>query len=276
MRASNFAIQFLMQRAGSAYVTGPAVEHVRAVCEGLGAERIASTVCYWNGPLDSPPAVCDNYIRLLDVIREMPCDCYLSIKAPALGFDLGLLQEILYRAKHTNTTVHFDSLSPDTVDRTFALIDAARAIYRNIGCTLPARWGRSAHDVDYVIDMDLRVRLVKGQWAGPNGDETNPREGFVRLVDVLSAKGARHVAVATHNPAAAACTLPPLKTAGIPCELELLNGLPFGRMLKLAREHNIATRVYVPCGHAALPYRLREVRRDPRILFWFARDLIRS
>jgi hypothetical protein len=42
-----------------------------------------------------------------------------------------------------------------------------------------------------------------------------------------------------------------------------------------ARE-NIGTRVYVPCGRPGMPYRLKEIGRDPRILTWFTRDLIRA
>lgn len=276
MERSSRAIQFLLQRAGSAYTAGPAVEHALAVCEGLAVEGITSTVCYWNGPLDTPRAVLDSYVRVLQLMRSLPMDCYLSVKAPALAFDSGLLKEILHEAKRTNTAVHFDSMSPATVDQTFALIGEARRIYPNIGCTLPARWRRSLSDVDRVIDLGLRVRIVKGQWAGLNGDESNSREGFLRLTERLACRDARHVAVATHNAKVARSVLTALKSAGTSPEMELLHGLPQRRMLKIAREDNVAVRVYVPCGHAGLPYRLREIGRDPRILAWFMRDLVRA
>jgi proline dehydrogenase len=276
MGTYNAAIQFLIRHAGSVYTAGPRAEHAQSVCERLGVESIASTVCYWNACFDSSRVVSDSYIRVLDVIRGLPCNCYLSVKAPAFGFDTGLLRKILDEAARTNITVHFDSLAPDTVDRTFALIDEARRIYPNIGCTLPARWRRSLGDVDRVIDLGLRVRVVKGQWAGLDGDETSPREGFLRVIDRLAVKRARHVAVATHNHAVAGDALRRLKTAGTSCELELLYALPQRRMLEIAREHNVPARVYVPCGHPGLPYRLKEVRRDPRILGWFVHDLIRS
>ena len=89
-------------------------------------------MCYWNGFLDSPRAVSDSYLRVLQVTRRLTADCYLSVKAPALGFDAGLLKEVLYEAKRTNTTVHFDSMASDTVDRTFVLIDEARRIYPSV------------------------------------------------------------------------------------------------------------------------------------------------
>jgi proline dehydrogenase len=67
-----------------------------------------------------------------------------------------------------------------------------------------------------------------------------------------------------------------LKESGISHELELLHGMPQRRMLQIARQQNVATRVYVPYGHAGMPYRLKEAGRDPRVLLWFMRDLIRT
>jgi proline dehydrogenase len=273
---ANRAIQFLLQRAGSVYSTGTVVQNALVVCESLATKGISSTVCYWNAPADPPRRVLDSYLRVLHLTRDLPADCYLSVKAPAIGFDTGLLKEVLHEARRTGMPVHFDSMAPNTVDRTFALIEKAHAIYPNIGCTLPARWRRSLGDVDRVIDLSLRVRIVKGQWSGLNADETSSSEGFVRVADRLAAKGGRHVAVATHNPKAAANALAELKTSGISSELELLHGLPQRRMFKVAREHNVPVRVYVPWGHAGLPYRLKELGRDPRILMWFLRDLVRA
>ena len=244
------------------------------VCQRLGARGISSTVCYWNAFLDSPARVLDSYLRILRVIKDLSHDCYLSIKAPALGFDAGLVKELMLEAQRASTAVHFDSMGPETIDRTFALIDTTRRFYPNIGCTLPARWVRSLADVDRAADMGLRVRLVKGQWSGLK--EVNPAEGFIHLIERLISRGASHVAIATHNHSVASDALLRLRASGIPCELELLHSLPQRRMLKVARRTGAATRVYVPYGHGGLPYRLREVRRDPRILLWFMRDLIRA
>ncbi|HEY2380325.1 MAG TPA: hypothetical protein VGK48_03990 [Terriglobia bacterium] len=272
----NHAIQNLLQRAGSSYVAGPSIADARQVCERLGARGIATTVCYWNSRSESPIAVCENYLGLLDMIRGLANDCYLSVKASALEFDFELVKKLIDRAARTRTTIHFDSIGPDTVDRTFELIDAACTIYSNLGCTIPARWRRSVRDAEFAAAKGLHVRVVKGQWAGLNGGETDSREGFIRLIDSLIANSASHVAVATHNEMAGTRALTALRNASVSCELELLHGLPAAQMCNTAREHNVPVRVYVAYGYGALPYRLREFPRDPRILAWFARDLIRS
>ena len=258
------------------YTAGPEIENALAVCESFANQGIASIICYWNSLLDSPACVLNSYLRIIQLIPQLRAGCYLSIKAPALGFDASLLKEIVREAARTNTPVHFDAMAPETVDRTFALIEETRRIYPNIGYTLPARWRRSLEDTDRIIEMGLRVRLVKGQWQGLNGDETDSAEGFLRLTERLIAKSASHVAIATHNKRVALNTLARLKESGISHELELLHGMPQRGMLRIARRLNIATRVYVPYGRAGLPYRLKEAGRDPRILVWFMRDLIRT
>jgi proline dehydrogenase len=268
-------IQKLIRRAASGYTAGPAITDVRTACEQFALERIATAVCYWNNDFDSSLFVADSYLHLLDVIRKLP-DSYLSVKAPAIGFDIELLKKILDKAQRLSATVHFDAMAPDSVDRTFTLIDQARRIYPKLGCTLPGRWRRSEHDIDRVIDFGLRVRVVKGEWCGLNGDETDPCEGFVKVVERLAARGARHVAVATHDDKLAVRTLDCLKKAGTSCELELLYGLPQSAMRKIARQHAVTARIYIPYGYAHLPYRLRDAARKPRILAWFVRDLIRG
>ena len=132
------------------------------------------------------------------------------------------------------------------------------------------------HDVDRAIDFGLRVRVVKGEWSGLNGDETDRCAGFMKVVECLAAGGARHVAVATHDAALADKALDCLKSAGTSCELELLYGLPQSAMLELARRRGVTARIYVPYGCAGLPYQLKEAPRNPRILAWFLRDLLRG
>src|SRR5438445_1307459 len=123
-------IQKLIRRAASSYTAGPTIKDARAACERFASERIASTVCYWNNDFDPPLFVAGSYLRLIDIIRGLPSESYLSVKAPAFGFTLDLLKKILEAARRINTTVHFDAMAPDSVDKTFILIDQARRIYR--------------------------------------------------------------------------------------------------------------------------------------------------
>jgi proline dehydrogenase len=245
------------------------------VCERLSSEGLNSTICYWNGGSDLPKYVADSYVEVLNEIPNLHSDCYLSVKAPAINFDLELLKPVIDRAASIGAFVHFDAMAPDTVDATFNLITSAREIYPKLGCTLPGRWRRSAIDADRAAELGLRVRVVKGQWADPSVD-VNPEQGFLNIVDRLAGQHARHVAVATHNPNLARTALSRLRTTRTSCELELLYGLPSQLLIKIGRDLNVPVRMYVPFGRAWLPYRLKQIPRNPRLVAWFIRDLCRT
>lgn len=265
----------LIDRAANAYAAGPELSGARAVCQRLSTEGLNSTICYWNGESDFPKSVVDSYIEVLNEIPNLHSDCYLSVKAPAINFDLELLKVIIDRAASVGALVHFDAMAPDTADATFNLIKRAREIYPKLGCTLPGRWRRSVFDADRAAEMGLRVRVVKGQWADPSVD-MNPQQGFLNVVDRLGAQRSSHVAVATHNPNLARTALSRLRSTGTSCELELLYGLPSQTLIKIGRALNVPVRMYVPFGRAWLPYRLKQIPRNPRLVAWFIRDLCRT
>lgn len=275
MGKAESALKSLIRRAASSYTAGPAVENAQTVCQRLASEGISNTVCYWDVYADQPASICRAYVGLLNTMPVATPDCYLSIKAPALNFNIDLVKGVLDESRKVNAIVHFDAMGPETVDQTFSLVAQAVELYPKIGCTLPGRWRRSVDDADRAVKMGLRVRVVKGEWPGIGSDDTDPREGFLNIVEKLAGR-AVHVAVATHNPVMARLSLRRLKHAGTPCELELLYGLPQQPMLDIARDFGVRARMYVPYGHSGLPYRLKNALRDPRIIGWFLHDLWRS
>lgn len=267
------AWETIAKHAGKAYVAGPEVHDAMSTCRRLSGLGFGDTVCFWNVESDLPNRVADAYrSALADLVNEK-MDCYLSIKLPALNYDVALLNEVLEQARHTNTRIHFDSLEPETADRTFSVIAQAARSYPHLGCTLPGRWARSIADADTAVDLGLHVRVVKGQWPDPQYPEANPGNGYLNVIDRLAGR-ARSVAVATHDAELSRNGLKRLRQAGTPCSLELLYGLPMKQPLKVARDLDVPVRVYVPFGHGSLPYSLTQARRNPRVFWWVVRDLI--
>src|SRR5215831_289158 len=134
MGKSESALQALIRRAASVYTAGPAVEDAQAVCQKLAGEGIANAVCYWDVYSDQPRFVSHAYVGLLDTVSRATSDCYLSIKAPALKFDIELVKRVLNEASRLSAIVHFDAMAPETADRTLGLIDQARETYPRLGC----------------------------------------------------------------------------------------------------------------------------------------------
>jgi proline dehydrogenase len=265
----------LLRKAARSYVAGPELPDALRLAQTFAARGVpASTLCFWDAQDDLPRRVADMYLATVRAIQSARLDAYVSIKAPSLEFDTGLVAEIAEAAREAGgIRVHFDSLGADTADRTFRLIEHARTCGAPLGCTIPGRWRRSPRDAETAAQMGLRVRVVKGQWPDPSA-AVDPHSGFLDVIDALAGSAAP-VAVATHEPVLAAAAIRKLQPAGTPCEMELLYGLPSRAVLQVARDLAVPVRYYLPYGHAWLPYALRQARRDPRILWWVLRDASR-
>jgi proline dehydrogenase len=244
-----------VRKAASRYVAGSETEDAIEVATRLRRQGYGSTLAYWDSGDESVAEVLARYQRAREAAELV--GAYLSVKATALDFSLEALRELA----SGSVRLHFDAMSADTVDRTWALVEALPG---KLGVTLPGRWKRSDRDADWAAERGLAVRVVKGQWAGH--DDRDPAAGFLAVVDRL-AGAAAHVAVASHDPELAARALARLREAGTPCELEQLYGL---------RRSPPPACVYIPYGHGWLPYALANLRRRPRAAWWFARDLARA
>lgn len=267
--------RFLSNTASAAYVAGPELQDAIAACDRFSLQGATSTVGYWDSGAETPRAVADTYLAALQAIEQTGSKSYLSIKAPALGLSNDLVKEIVLQGREADIGIHFDSLGLDAVDRTLELIGEAAQASDRVGCTLPGRWHRSAADAETIVDLGVRVRVVKGQWADPDYPDIDLRAGYLATIDRLVGR-AKHVAVATHDPLLAAESLRRLQAAGTSCELELLFGLPMNAVRKVAAKAGVKVRVYIPYGESYLPYALSQVRQKPQILWWVMRDTLIS
>jgi proline dehydrogenase len=264
----------LASRAAQSY-TAPSLQDARRICFKLRAVGLGTTVSFWNDDFDSVESVTHSNLQLLELLRYLDPHSYLSVKLPALQFDSEAVGTVLKAAARMPRLVHFDSHGPEDGDRMFAAIENAFRHNRHLGCTIPGRWLRSVEDARIAGEWGLRVRVVKGQWTDPRDPEMDMRSGFLKVIDALRGRAAC-VAVASHDVPLAREALRRLMDAGTRCELELLHGLPRREAVRMAQQLEVPVRVYVPQGKAWLPYVLRQAKKNPWVLSWFARDLVRS
>jgi proline dehydrogenase len=185
-----------------------------------------------------------------------------------------LLAEVADRARRGGIRLHFDSLWPETAEPTRQTIEQLRDKgCGSIGYTLATRWKRCLEDARWASERQLYVRVVKGQWPCPQNPNVDLRKTYLSAIDQLAGR-ARFVAVGSHDAPLAREALGRLRQAGTPCELELLHGLPMRKSLAMAREMGVAVRVYVPFGRSHLPYAVGKAMKNPRMIWWLARDLV--
>jgi CelD/BcsL family acetyltransferase involved in cellulose biosynthesis len=256
------AARGIVERAARAHIAGPGLDDALAAAKREAGKNHGVTLGYWDGPGDTPSLVEAISLVTLERLGESGLNAYLSIKPAALGLSPRRIATILARAEELGLAVHFDSTGLDEAEPSWQLLQAlARP---SLGCTLPSRWGRSLPDAKRAVALGLRVRVVKGQWPDPDYKARDQRERFLEVVDAVV--GAEHVGIATHDGRLARAAIRRFPGA----EHERLLGLPW-RGADLG-----PTRIYVPFGHAFLPYALKRVRQHPRLAVWVARDVIRG
>jgi proline dehydrogenase len=266
--------------AARSYTAGPSPSHALRVSAELAQRGIASVVGYWNESHENPGLVHDACIRILE---GLPCrnnassEDYLSVKLPALAFNDHLLDDILSKAWIRSLSVHFDALARSEATSIRAAVERMMRRYpaRSLGLTIPGRWKRSLSDAAWAASAGVRVRVVKGEWPDPEAPEVEMSRGFLNVIDRLCGRAAI-VSVATHDVALATGAARRLGESGTPFEFEVLYGRPFNGIMSVARTLNVPVRIYVPCGRAWLPYRLKTIPRSPEISGWFVRDLAKG
>jgi len=269
-RTGSWVSRTIAGRAAKAYLAGDTLGDALEVCRALADRDLRSILCFWADGTDPPSLVADRYLATARAIAAEGVPGYLSTKAAALAFDPRRYGDLL-AGMPEGVRLHLDSRGPEEQDRALAIAaELAAARPGAVGVTLPSRWRRSAADAHRVADLDVAVRLVRGQWADPAG-EVEADRAFLELVEAVARPG-RIIGLATHDPQVAERSLAILGPAA---ELEQLYGFPVDGTIPLARAAGAAVRVYVPYSRTRpLPYSIRLALRDREVRSWLARDLV--
>ncbi len=123
------------------------------------------------------------------------------------------------------------------------------------------------------MEQRIRVRIVKGGFPDPQAPGIDLEAGYTAVLEALAGR-CREVAIATHDPALAARCLARLAETGTPAEQELLYGYPMEPAAAMGRAAGVMTRLYIPYGHAWVPYAIKRVFRNPKVAWFLAKDLL--
>ncbi|MGH2348869.1 MAG: proline dehydrogenase family protein [bacterium] len=279
------------RRAAARFVAGEELDGAVATVRDLNARGMTASLDHLGEKVSDPAsaqAAAGAYRRILDEIARSHIDCNISLKLTHLGLDLDartcgrLLRDIVAAARGHGNFVRIDMESSAYVDRTLALYQGLRADgLDNVGVVLQSYLYRTAHDLDDLLPMAPRVRLVKGAYAEP-ADVACARKAdvdaaFRRLAERLL-DAAPVPAIATHDEAlinharayAAARRIPPDRY-----EFQMLYGIRRDLQERLVGQ-GFRVRVYVPFGRQWFPYFMRRLAERPANVGFVLRSLLRE
>jgi len=279
----------VLRRAALRFVAGERLEDAVAVIRRLNQAGLRATLDFLGehtATRSGADAGAQSYLAILDELRRSGVDSNLSLKLTQLGLDVdealceALLRRVLTRAGPM--FVRVDMESSQYTDRTLRLVESLWAGgIRNVGVVIQSYLRRSEADVERMIALGIRVRLVKGAYAEPPS-VAFPRKpdvdrNFERLAERLLRRGVSP-AIATHDArlidaakrAAAAGGIAPDRF-----EFQMLFGIRRDLQARLRRE-GYRVRVYVPFGEEWYPYFMRRLAERPANVMFVVRSVLRE
>ncbi len=231
------------------------------------------------------------YIRMLESIGMQNPDpieaCNISIKLTQCGLDQGEAfaeqnyREVLTSAEKYKNFVRIDMESSEYTERTLQILERVFRDHKNTGTVLQSYLLRNDADVEAIIAMKARVRLVKGAYLEPETvaykDKAKVDEAYVRQAKRLL-EAANYPAIATHDEKIIGQLNAFVSQSGIDksgFEYQMLYGIRRDLQDRLLAEgYNV--RVYIPFGDSWYPYFTRRLAERPANAFFILKSLFKG
>lgn len=229
----------------------------------------------------------DTYINILDRIAAEHLDANISLKLTHLGLDLSeefceaQLRAVTQRAAALRNFVRVDMEGSAHTEPTLRIVKEVRTETDAVGTVIQAYLYRSRQDVEDLLEVGCRIRLVKGAYKEPPAVAIQRKRdvdaNFVSLMRLLLSSGLYH-AIATHDPNmidAAIRYAARHSIAKDKFEFQMLYGVRTDLQRRLVRD-GYRFRVYIPFGKDWFPYFMRRLAERPANLLFLLKNLFRG
>jgi proline dehydrogenase len=238
-------------------------------------------------------AAADMAVRIIEAIVRDGLQANLSIKPTQLGLDIDEafcrenIERVLGRARELGDGegeifVRLDMESSDYTERTVALIESLWADgYKNVGTVLQSMLRRTGDDLERMLALGARVRLVKGAYQEPESvaypDKADTDRAYVEQMKRLLESGT-YPAIATHDDDIIDAARRFVWERGISkesFEFQMLYGVRRDLQTRL-HEEGYNVRVYVPFGDSWYPYLMRRLAERPANVLFMAGSIAKE
>ncbi|UIP00730.1 proline dehydrogenase family protein [Halobaculum sp. CBA1158] len=220
----------------------------------------------------------DAYVSLIRDIGDTDLDACVSVKPSQLGIDIGddvfreNFRRVVAAGDEHGVFVWCDMEDADTTDATLDAFEAlAREFDGGVGLCVQANLRRTRGDLDRLVDVPGRIRLVKGAYDEPESiaytDKADVNEAYREDLEFLFKERDDGIAVGSHDPAMISLAEELHAEHGADYEVQMLMGVRDDEQRRLAAD-GVEVWQYAPYGDRWLSYFYRRVReRKENALF---------
>ncbi len=237
---------------------------------------------------DDPAAAAadrDAYRQLIGDIADEELRACVSIKPSQIGLDIDAetfrsnLTEIVEHADEQGVLVWVDMEDHTTTDDTIDTFEPLAREYGSVGLCLQANLKRTREDLERLIDVPGKLRLVKGAYDEPDEISYTRKERVNEEYRELLRYAFEHcdsgVAVGSHDPAMIEHAKELHDRHGTGFEVQMLMGVRESAQFELADDCEVWQ--YAPYGDKWISYFYRRVmERKENVLFAARAVLSRS
>jgi len=164
------------RRAVRRFMPGERVEDALAAAEVLAGQKLGTVLTQLGEDLTSlaeADAVRDHYLTLFDKIKARGLPGQVSVKPTQLGLNLSPeacarhFDALAAKGAATGIFLGIDMEDSTYVDRTLDLYRGLRAKYDLVGIALQSYLRRTPRDLESLLPLKPRIRLVKGAYMEP-------------------------------------------------------------------------------------------------------------
>ena len=241
--------------------------------------------------IDEADRTADHYAALIDeaAVRGLNAEVSLKLTQLGLDFDPARAAEHLVRLVERASgpqerTVWIDMEGSAYTEATVALYERLKVSHPNLGICLQAYLKRTYVDVQRLLPLEPRIRLVKGAYAEPAEIAYRSRPEVdahflalaVSLLDARSAGRALFLGLGTHDTRLIEQVADHAERAGLlrtAFDVEMLYGIRSDQQQRLlAAGYNV--RVLIAYGEAWYPWYMRRLAERPANVVFALRQLL--
>jgi len=224
------------------------------------------------------------YQKIVNSFRKWKIRGAISVKPTQIGLSLSQkecyrnFETIIQDARNAHVFVWLDMESSEHTDETIEIYNAFFSKYERLGIALQANLKRTEDDLNNLLQIGAKIRLVKGAYREKEKISFKSKEdvdkNYVKLMKILFKKG-NEFAIATHDGKIIQKAENLSKKYPKKFEFQMLKGIRDGLKPKLIKKKFVVSD-YIPYGVNWLPYSFRRIKERKRNILLLGSSLIQS
>jgi len=278
-------LSFIAYPLAKNWIAGKSVSEALGCSELANAKGFSVILNYLGEEVETQNEVektLKEYKHLLDLLQPNKIVGCISAKLTQLGLKIDEdycrknLVDIIGHANRLGRFVWIDMESSRFTDDTINIYKTVFSTNKNIGICIQSYLRRSEHDIEELLRIDGKIRLVKGAYNEPATIAYKTRKdidkNYVRLMERLFKTSVSVFSVATHDDKLINEAIRMSEKYSKNFEFAFLKGVRDTLKLQLVKEAYRVTE-YIPYGQNWMPYSIRRMREKPSNFLLLARSL---